>query len=239
MVSWTRHTTRSPAGTSGSCCAGTRTTGSASGVRSAGWSVGGSGPCLDAGCGTGAYAGLIGELGWTPVGADLSAGMLRYARRLPVVRADAGWLPFRDGALSAVVSVMVHTDDQEAVVIRPGYLDRHRTTASWTNQGLRDKVGASPLAAARAAARIFAGSGLTTMSCSGNLSLPAGERPLRLSDRTVGMRPLTPELMAALGTPVPVRAEPAPDRTHVVVAAVTAATTLALGAAVRLRRSAR
>ncbi|TDE38788.1 SAM-dependent methyltransferase [Nonomuraea mesophila] len=142
----------------------------------------GSGACLEVGCGTGAYAGLVGELGWTPVGADLSAGMLRYARsRLPVVRADAGRLPFRDGVLPAVVSVMAHTDmpgymgvlreiarvlrpggvlvhvgvhpcfvgafadwsGQEAVVIRPGYLDRHWTKASWTNEGLRDKVGAS------------------------------------------------------------------------------------------------
>ncbi|TDD16854.1 class I SAM-dependent methyltransferase [Nonomuraea diastatica] len=142
----------------------------------------GSGPCLETGCGTGAYAGLLSELGWTPVGMDLSAGMLGYARsRLPVVRGDAERLPFRDGVLPAVVSVMVHTDmpgymgvlrgisrvlrpggvlvhvgvhpcfvggfadwsDRDAVVIRPGYLDRHRTNASWTSQGLRDKVGAS------------------------------------------------------------------------------------------------
>lgn len=33
--------------------------------------------------------------------------------------------------------------DPEAVVIRPGYLDNAWTTASWTDQGLRDKVGAS------------------------------------------------------------------------------------------------
>jgi hypothetical protein len=33
--------------------------------------------------------------------------------------------------------------DPAAVVLRPGYLDAHRTTASWTDQGLRDKVGAS------------------------------------------------------------------------------------------------
>ena len=29
------------------------------------------------------------------------------------------------------------------VLIRPGYLDGHWTTASWTDQGIRDKLGAS------------------------------------------------------------------------------------------------
>lgn len=29
------------------------------------------------------------------------------------------------------------------VVVRPGYLDVHHTRESWTDQGLRDKVGAS------------------------------------------------------------------------------------------------
>ena len=33
--------------------------------------------------------------------------------------------------------------DPEAVVIRPGYLDGHWTRASWTSQGVRDKVGAT------------------------------------------------------------------------------------------------
>jgi ubiquinone/menaquinone biosynthesis C-methylase UbiE len=142
----------------------------------------GSGICLEIGCGTGAYAAQIRELGWTPVGVDLSAGMLRYARdRLPVARADARQLPVRDGAAGAVIAVMAHTDmpdypavlrevarvldaggvfvhigvhpcfcggfadhtDREAVVIRPGYLDSHWTKASWTDQGIRDKVGAT------------------------------------------------------------------------------------------------
>jgi SAM-dependent methyltransferase len=35
--------------------------------------------------------------------------------------------------------------DSAAVVIRPGYLDNHWTKASWTDLGLRDKVGASHL----------------------------------------------------------------------------------------------
>jgi SAM-dependent methyltransferase len=33
--------------------------------------------------------------------------------------------------------------DPDAVVIRPGYLDGHWTRASWTSQGVRDKVGAT------------------------------------------------------------------------------------------------
>ncbi|MEV6236034.1 class I SAM-dependent methyltransferase [Lentzea sp. NPDC051838] len=142
----------------------------------------GSGVCLEIGCGTGVHAALVRELGWTPVGVDLSAGMLRHARgRLPVARADAGRLPLRDNSVPAVVSVMVHTDmpgypavlhevarvlepggvfvhvgvhpcfcggfadrtDPAAVVIRPGYLDGYWTKESWTDQGLRDKVGAS------------------------------------------------------------------------------------------------
>lgn len=32
--------------------------------------------------------------------------------------------------------------DQDAIVIRPGYRDGHWTTRSWTDRGVRDKVGA-------------------------------------------------------------------------------------------------
>lgn len=142
----------------------------------------GDGVCLEIGCGTGAYAAQVRELGWVPVGVDLSAGMLRHARgRLPIVRADAERLPVRDAAVPAVIAVMVHTDmprypavlreavrilrpggvlvhigvhpcfcggfadhsDREAVVISPGYLDGHWTRQSWTDQGIRDKVGAT------------------------------------------------------------------------------------------------
>jgi SAM-dependent methyltransferase len=141
----------------------------------------GRGACLEIGCGTGVHAAQVRALGWTPLGVDLSAGMLRHARgRLPVVRTDATRLPVRDRAVPAVIAVMVHTDmpeyplvlrearrvlrpggafvhigvhpcfcggfadhtDREAVVIRPGYLDRNWTTDSWTDQGIRDKVGA-------------------------------------------------------------------------------------------------
>jgi SAM-dependent methyltransferase len=142
----------------------------------------GRGTCLEIGCGTGVHAERVRGLGWTPVGVDISAGMLRHARgRLPFAQADAERLPIRDGSLTAVIAMMVHTDmpgypavlreasrvlrpggvlvhvgvhpcfcggfadrtDPAAVVIRPGYLDGHWTKASWTDQGLRDKVGAT------------------------------------------------------------------------------------------------
>jgi SAM-dependent methyltransferase len=142
----------------------------------------GDGICLEIGCGTGVHAAQVRELGWTPLGIDLSAGMLRHASgRLPIAQADAERLPIRQDALPAVVAVMVHTDipgypavlrdvarvlrpggvfvhvgvhpcfcggfadrsDLNAVVIRPGYLDGHWTKASWTDKGVRAKVGAT------------------------------------------------------------------------------------------------
>jgi SAM-dependent methyltransferase len=141
----------------------------------------GSCTCVEIGCGTGAHAAQIRELGWTPVGVDLSAGMLRHAKgRMAIAQGDAERLPIRSGSVNAVIAVMVHTDmprypevlreatrvlhsggvfvhigvhpcfcggfadhtDRDAVVIRPGYLERHWTRQSWTDQGVRDKVGA-------------------------------------------------------------------------------------------------
>jgi SAM-dependent methyltransferase len=142
----------------------------------------GRGICLELGCGTGVHAATVRELGWTPVGVDVSAGMLRHARgRLAIARADARRLPFRDESVPVVISVMAHTDmpgylavvneaarvlrpggalvhvgvhpcfcggfadrsNPQAVVIRPGYRDGHWTKASWTGNGVRDKVGAA------------------------------------------------------------------------------------------------
>ncbi|MFI6909996.1 hypothetical protein ACIBKY_52670 [Nonomuraea sp. NPDC050394] len=49
--------------------------------------------------------------------------------------------------------------------------------------------------------------GLATSLCSGNLVLPAGDQPMRVMERTEGMGPVTPELLAVLGTPTRVRPE--------------------------------
>jgi SAM-dependent methyltransferase len=147
----------------------------------------GDGSCLEIGCGTGVHAASVRMLGWTPIGVDISAGMLRHANgRLACARADAERLPLVDASVDSAIAMMVHTDmpaypavlreaarvlrpggvfvhvgvhpcfcggfadraDPEAVVIRPGYVDRHWTKESWTDNGVRDKVGAShfPLA---------------------------------------------------------------------------------------------
>ncbi|WP_351225785.1 class I SAM-dependent methyltransferase [Streptomyces sp. NPDC002133] len=144
----------------------------------------GSGICLEIGCGTGIHAARVRDLGRTPIGVDLSDGMLHHARnRLPTARADAARLPIRDNSVSAAIAVMVHTDmhdyptvlreaarvlrpggvfvhigvhpcfcggfidrsDPDAVVVSPGYLDGVWTKKSWTDQGIRDKVGATHL----------------------------------------------------------------------------------------------
>ncbi|EWM11179.1 methyltransferase [Kutzneria sp. 744] len=141
----------------------------------------GDGVCLEVGCGTGAHAETVRGLGWTPVGIDLSTGMLGYAiERLPVARANAERLPFADDSVPAVVSVMVHTDmpaypkvlrevrrvlrpggvfvhvgvhpcfcghfadrsDPDSIVITPGYHDGSWTKKSWTDKGVRNRVGA-------------------------------------------------------------------------------------------------
>ena len=85
--------------------------------------------CLEIGCGTGAHAATVRALGWTPVGVDLSSGMLAHAAgRLAVARADAERLPIGTHSLDAVIAVMVHTDmpgyarvvAEAARVLRPG-----------------------------------------------------------------------------------------------------------------------
>src|SRR5512132_4357412 len=55
----------------------------------------GSGTCLDIGCGTGVPAGRVRELGWTPVGVDLSAGMLGLAAGLTLERFTEGGVAHR------------------------------------------------------------------------------------------------------------------------------------------------
>ncbi|HEY6747141.1 MAG TPA: class I SAM-dependent methyltransferase [Mycobacteriales bacterium] len=75
----------------------------------------GRGRLLEVGCGTGDHSARFRDLGWTPVGIDLSARMLAYGKaRLPAARADAERMPIADGAVAAAATMMVHTD-------MPGY----------------------------------------------------------------------------------------------------------------------
>jgi SAM-dependent methyltransferase len=89
----------------------------------------GEGRCIEIGCGTGVHAAEISALGWTPIGVDLSAGMLEYARgRLPIAQGNAESLPFPAACADAIASIMAHTDmsgylnvlDELARVLRPG-----------------------------------------------------------------------------------------------------------------------
>lgn len=90
----------------------------------------GTGALVDVGCGTGAYAAGLAELGWDVTGVDVSADMLRRAKAKGVrtVHADATSLPFDDGAFDAAISIFTNTDvdDLAAVVheiarvLRPG-----------------------------------------------------------------------------------------------------------------------
>src|ERR1700751_5714522 len=65
----------------------------------------GTGRLVDVGCGTGAYAAALAELGWTVTGVDVSEDMLRRAREKGVEtgRADAAAMTFEDGSVDAAV----------------------------------------------------------------------------------------------------------------------------------------
>lgn len=89
----------------------------------------GAGLCWDLACGTGVYADAIRELGWTPMGTDISIGQLRHAAlRMPVALADATRAPIRPGSVGAVASILCHTDLDDyaaacraaATALRPG-----------------------------------------------------------------------------------------------------------------------
>lgn len=88
---------------------------------------------LDAGCGTGAFAGRLRDNGFRVVGIDASIGMLAPARnrKVAVAQAIAQRLPFPDATFDGVVSVAVlhhlgSTDmvrgaiDEMMRVLRPG-----------------------------------------------------------------------------------------------------------------------
>ena len=80
----------------------------------------GSGVCLDLACGTGVFTATVRELGWSPIGVDISAGQLRHASgELPVVQADTTALPVRATSVDAVTAVLCHTDvDDYAGLVR-------------------------------------------------------------------------------------------------------------------------
>lgn len=81
----------------------------------------GAGALVDVGCGTGAYAAGLAELGWDVTGVDVSEDMLRRAKAKGVrtVHADATSLPFEDAAFDAAISIFTNTDvDDLAAVVR-------------------------------------------------------------------------------------------------------------------------
>jgi SAM-dependent methyltransferase len=87
-------------------------------------------PCLDVACGTGRFGPAIAAAGYRPVGIDLSADQLRIGapKLAAAIRADAGRLPLRDGAVGAAAGMFFHTDldDLDGVLrevarcLRPG-----------------------------------------------------------------------------------------------------------------------
>lgn len=71
----------------------------------------GTGRCLDLCCGTGLYLDMLRESGRDPIGLDFSGDQLRLARdRGPVVRGDAGRLPFPDNSFATVTANWMSTD---------------------------------------------------------------------------------------------------------------------------------
>ena len=80
----------------------------------------GTGLVLDVGTGTGIAAQALRDLGYTPVGVDLSLDQLRLAvARLPVAQGDAAQLPFADNSVPRAVSTFVSSDlDDFAAAVR-------------------------------------------------------------------------------------------------------------------------
>jgi SAM-dependent methyltransferase len=70
------------------------------------------------GCGTGRALPLLTEAGWTAVGVDVSEDQLALAAAhgAELHRADAQSLPFTDGSFDAAVSILTHTDFDDARV---------------------------------------------------------------------------------------------------------------------------
>jgi len=94
----------------------------------------GPGRCLDLGCGTGIAFAVLDRLHWSIVGVDISADQLALARvrgdelGAELLAVDAARLPFADASFDAVVSILTHTDFEDAAtvfaevarILRPG-----------------------------------------------------------------------------------------------------------------------
>jgi len=82
-----------------------------------------SGRCLDLGCGTGLALPLLEAAGWDAIGVEVSEGQLARARERSanVLLADAHALPFENCAFDAVVSILTHTDFDDAGAIGRRY----------------------------------------------------------------------------------------------------------------------
>lgn len=71
----------------------------------------GSGLALDIGCGTGLASLRVRELGYQPVGVDISLDQLKIAvTRLPAVQGDAAQLPIASGSVPTAYSAFVSSD---------------------------------------------------------------------------------------------------------------------------------
>ncbi len=84
----------------------------------------GSGPgrCLDLGCGTGLAVPLLAAAGWSVVGVDASADQLAAARQRVATlaelhQADAHALPFENESFQGAVSILTHTDFDDATAV--------------------------------------------------------------------------------------------------------------------------
>jgi Methyltransferase domain len=118
----------------------------------------GGGICLEIGCGTGIHAIQVRELGWIPEHLPIPDDALPAIIAM-MVHTDMPAYPqvlhevarvLRPGGVFVHVGVhpcfcggFADRSDLDAIVIRPGYLNSHWTKASWTDQGVRAKVGAT------------------------------------------------------------------------------------------------
>lgn len=123
--------------------------------------LGGAASVLDVPCGAGRFAPLWREAGARAVLADLSPAMLEEARAqaLPLVRAGADGLPFRDGAFDvvAVVRLLHHVagrGERVAVFREAARVARRGVIVSFASTGTRKHRRAARRGRAAAAAAV-------------------------------------------------------------------------------------